>query len=495
MSSLFPNILSEFSAATVSPGGPPPPPPPPVSKKKNVREASINAGEYFMAGSSVIYQGTIIMGIRGGLPGNHIHNGKDYGLEYGIVIAQWINKYINHAATAPLQIDDVAVGLVIGHPTYGDIILHLYGEVNHDAVDILHPTLQRYDAATRAKIGSPQILTGGTTGIPQRDYEWGFNNIKNDTDGNPLKKYYFQTKINMVTAPIGERDISFMLTTDGGDTWIERIIEAATTLGLSECDGMHLGGGNYMAFVRIDGGGAWRVWKTTDSWITKSFLGNCTLRCSWGGSYEKIMRFYRNDWNGTWNIKITERDTYWECRSVGNNPIVDGSFTNLANLKQMHLWYYNKSGSHRTIGYGDCQFPAADYSWETVMKEMDTNTECKVMYTEDDNIDTVSAPTPTLFSTFITGSSFAVFIDMDAFTEAQRQNFRLIRFGLYTDPGHTTPASGQYLQSVGVVSIQNIVAPTHFIGFEFLSAGTYYVKIETWNQLGYSPPAYLTQTI
>jgi hypothetical protein len=136
-----------------------------------------------------------------------------------------------------------------------------------------------------------------------------------------------------------------------------------------------------------------------------------------------------------------------------------------------------------------------DYSWETVMKEMDTNTECKVMYTEDDNIDTVSAPTPTLFSTFITGSSFAVFIDMDAMTEAQRQNFRLIRFGLYTDPGHTTPASGQYLQSVGVVSIQNIVGPTHFVNFEFLSPGTYYAKIETWNQLGYSPPAYLTQTI
>jgi hypothetical protein len=252
-----------------------------------------------------------------------------------------------------------------------------------------------------------------------------------------LKKYYFQTKINTVTAPIGERDISFMLTTDGGDTWIERIIEANTTLGISECDGMHLGGGNYMAFVRIDGGGAWRVWKTTDSWITKSFLGNCTLRCSWGGSYEKIMRFYPNDWDGTWNIKITERDTYWECRSVGNNPIVDGSFTNLANLKQMHLWYYNKSGSHRTIGYGDCQFPAAGLSWETVMKEMDTNTECKVMYTEDDNIDTVSAPTPTLFSTFITGSSFAVFIDMDAMTEAQRQNFRL-------DPVWLIHRSGTY---------------------------------------------------
>jgi hypothetical protein len=217
--------------------------------------------------------------------------------------------------------------------------------VNHDVTDILHPTLQRYNAATMAKIGAPQILTGGTTGIPQRDYEWGFNNIKNDSDGNPLKKYYFQTKINTVTAPIGERDISFMFTTDGGDTWIERIIEGATTLGISECDGMHLGGGNYMAFVRIDGGGAWRVWKTTDSWITKSFLGNCTLRCSWGGSYEKIMRFYPNPWDGTWNIKITERDTYWECRSVGNNPIVDGSFTNLANLKQMHLWYYNKSGS------------------------------------------------------------------------------------------------------------------------------------------------------
>jgi hypothetical protein len=41
-----------------------------------------------------------------------------------------------------------------------------------------------------------------------------------------------------------------------------------------------------------------------------------------------------------------------------------------------------------------------------VMKELDSNVECYEMFTEDDEIDTILPPNPTIYSSLATSSSF-----------------------------------------------------------------------------------------
>jgi hypothetical protein len=90
-----------------------------------------------------------------------------------------------------------------------------------------------------------------------------------------------------------------------------------------------LGGGCYMAFIRLDGGGSHLIFATSDRWATVNPLGP-SPKLAYSGSYEKVLRTRRNPYTGKWTIRIGERDTQWECESVDNDPIADGSFTNAA---------------------------------------------------------------------------------------------------------------------------------------------------------------------
>jgi hypothetical protein len=66
---------------------------------------------------------------------------------------------------------------------------------------------------------------------------------------------------------------------------------------------------------------------------------------------------------------------------------------------------------------------------------------------------------------------------MAVLTEAQKQNFKMIRVNLYSNPGMTTIVSARYLPSIGSVPINNIEVLQHtFIAMELLSSGTYYAK-------------------
>jgi hypothetical protein len=167
------------------------------SIKKNVRQASINAsGDYYLVGSSAWISPTVRVTFHSlANPGDHLHNHKEVSFLRDEVSGTFSGKTISYSATAPLQIDDIATGRVNGHPTHGDHLITLHGEVDHDTADIMHPIMQRWTLA-RVQIGSNVTLTGGSTGIPQYDYEWGYDDIKDDTDGNELTKYFFMVQIN-----------------------------------------------------------------------------------------------------------------------------------------------------------------------------------------------------------------------------------------------------------------------------------------------------------
>jgi hypothetical protein len=483
---IVPKADINFSQYVVSPLNVP-------SPKKNIR-AVTSGTTYEMAGEWV--DGRTGPGIRSWwgrvLAPDHMNGGKEGGVEQ--------NEF-NDGFTAPFtfgiahvkQNDDVAnITTSTGQRSI------VYGETDHGPAFggttwDLHP--RRWVVGNnRNVISGPVFTTGGSSGIEQRQYEWNYGKFKR-RPGAPDIVFGSLIQLDIDNADAGRARFSCLRSADGGVTFSRyTILEQIDGPGRSETEVLPVpGSAIVLAFIRLDQGGNWQVWKSTDDGITWASAGNSNL--GWTGFAEKVVKAEILP-NGLVDFNIMDRPTGWWVHSRNNDIIAQGAHNNPMLFNPVELGGYVDNGDpHNGLGYHSEYMDEDGVRNIIFAQESPDGMTTKLMFTRDDNIDDTlpdNIPTP-LISSFVASTSFRCDINVLAYTSLQlaKWNTRFFRFGVYSDAGFTSPITAQYDNAVGPVVLDDIRLPAHFINIDLIpgiySGTTIYVRFKAVNNVGTNP--------
>jgi hypothetical protein len=360
---------------------------------------------------------------------------------------------------------------------------------NGNGINTERAYFMKYDAQTMAPTTDKIDYIGGLSGVPQLDRGWAFG--KGVYHGVPGT--YSMSLVQYSTNPATPTfKTGIIKTTNYWNTFTYYLINQSTTTSFSENHHAYLGSNRLVSMRRLDDGGAWQVWYSSDGGVTWSGVGPNGI-----GHYNgavKICSLEMVD-GKLWVIQQC-RDSGFIQISRENDPNV--FFGNL-NFNQAEIVYDNREVSSSYMGLGYPSFcvmmdiPTRAYFalWaDELLGGAGSTGISQILFTREDFVTDpagvpVAPPTIDILNpAFTTNNSFRV--DIQGYTKKQYENIKWFKFDISTtatfNPGTFITAKWEATGPNSVRVLQDVKLIGPWLAISQLNANTnYYIRIKACN--------------